>query len=119
MGWIGVGEGCGFIPDGVIAGASVIGTNVILGMGSFSAIFRMIGLSSGELCDEFLLSVFAMFFSWEKINMLAPVTMIIIKIAIKMSRVFQILRRRGFGGVDIGPDWIWVDWEIGWAFSWD
>lgn len=102
MGWIGGGEGCGFIPEGVIVGASVIGTNVIFGMGSFSAIFRMIGLSSGELCDEFLLSVFEMLFSWEKISTLAPATVMIIKIAIRMSKIFQKLRRRGFGGVDIG-----------------
>lgn len=57
----------------------MIGTNVILGMGNFSAIFRIRGLSKESESLSFL---------GESI-ILVPTAVIIIIIAIRMSRIFR------------------------------
>lgn len=75
-----------------------MGINVILGMGNFSAICWIRGLSKEEE---------GLFFSCEKIKILAPATVIIIITAIKMSKIFQKLRFLGglVGGMGCGVSW--------------
>lgn len=73
-----------------------MGTNVILGIGNFSTIFRIRGLSSGELWDDLLLFVSVILFSLEKISIPAPAVVIITITVIEMSSIFQKLR--GLGG---------------------
>jgi hypothetical protein len=80
-----------------------MGTNVILGMGNFSAICWISGLSKGELWDDLLFSEFVICFSCEKIKIPALVTVMIIKSAIEMSKNFQKLRC--LGGFVGGMGW--------------
>lgn len=86
-------------------GASVMGANVILGMGNFSAIFWIRGLSNGELWDAVWFSGFVMCISCGKINILTTAMVMIRIIAIKISNIFQKLRRLGgLIGADVGSD---------------
>lgn len=74
-------------------GVSVMGIKVILGIGNFSAIFRIRGLSNGEFWDDFLLfSVFILLLNCEKINIPTADAVMIVIIAKKITKIFHKLR---------------------------